>query len=456
MLDGWRNKGHAVFSNLKNIREQTMVLLLLVSVGFYIWLGYFTPRTEFYQLIFLFSILFSIYFFILKQKIDGKLFKQILAFSVLFRLLLFLMVPNLSDDYFRFIWDGMFLANGENPYLILPQDYIKNPEALVSFSLFENLNSPEYFTIYPPICQFVFAIGALLFQENILENILVMRLFLFLSEIGSIALIIKILNHFKLPKQQVLIYALNPLVIIELTGNLHFEALMVFFLVLSFYLFLKNKTFFSAVAFGFAVGVKLIPLVFLPLFFRRMNFKNYLFFCAIVGLSFVLLFLPFINQQLIENIFSSVELYFQSFEFNASIYYIIRWIGFETLGYNIIEMAGKILAISTLIFILIFAFLEKNPSKKNLAKSMLFVLLIYYLLATTVHPWYICVLLLLSVFTNFRFAILWSFLVLLTYATYLTSAYVENLYLVALEYILLLIFLIYELKKSIKKQMLTN
>jgi hypothetical protein len=92
---------------------------------------------------------------------------------------------------------------------------------------------PDYFTGYPPICQFIFGLATKLFGGNLVWSIAVIRLFIIASEIGTIYFLRKILSAFNLPLRNVLIYALNPLVIIELTGNLHMEGVMIFFLVSS-------------------------------------------------------------------------------------------------------------------------------------------------------------------------------------------------------------------------------
>ncbi|MBK7036195.1 MAG: hypothetical protein IPH42_07580 [Bacteroidetes bacterium] len=76
-------------------------------------------------------------------------------------------------------------------------------------------------------------------------------------EAGTILLLPKLLVQLKMPVKYQLIYTLNPLIILELTGNMHFEAIMVFFLVLSIYYLVKQKDIFSAIAFGFAIGSKL-------------------------------------------------------------------------------------------------------------------------------------------------------------------------------------------------------
>jgi len=69
--------------------------------------------------------------------------------------------------------------------------------------------------------------------------------------------------------------------------------------------------------------------------------------------------------------------------------------------------------------------------------------------ATTVHPWYICPLVLLGVAGNWRFPLAWSASVLLSYAAYRVFPYSEIPALIALEYAVLTGTLLWEYKISV-------
>ena len=144
---------------------------------------------------------------------------------------------------------------------------------------------------------------------------------------------------------------------------------------------------------------------------------------------------------------ASLELYFNKFEFNASIYYLVRQWDFRMLGYNNIAVIGPRMAIATFILILGYSVYEYR-NKRLLFDSLLWILLIYFAMATTVHPWYIVTILGVSVFTRKRWPVAWSLLIFLTYAGYGELGYTENYWLIAIEYIGVLIFLIYDLTKS--------
>ena len=143
---------------------------------------------------------------------------------------------------------------------------------------------------------------------------------------------------------------------------------------------------------------------------------------------------------------NSVGLWFRNFEFNASFYYIFREIGYQFRGWNEIAIIGKIMPILTILFLVIITFFRKNASLKQLITAMLFGLSFYYFTTTTMHPWYIATLVILSIFTKYRFSIVWSFVVVLSYQAYANVPWKENLWFICIEYSIVYGFLIWELR----------
>lgn len=426
-------------TNLKSLRDSFKKLILIFSFScLLIWLGYFTPRQSFGQLISLYSALFAVYFFLV------KIFKnpnEVIFLGVFFRLLLLFAVPVLSDDFYRFVWDGRLLTNGINPYTILPADFIKTVDfqnTVENNLIFGKLNSPNFYTVYPPLNQLIFAASATLFKGSLFGNVIALRIFILLAEISLLFILMK--NKYS---DKFNFYSFNPLIIIELTGNLHFEGVVMCFLFLAFYVGVKSRKslVFSSFLFACAVCVKMLPLIFIPLIFKKIGWKKGIFYASMVGVFTALFFLPFLDRMLIEKLFSSVNLYFQKFEFNASIYYLVRAVGFKLFGYNIIGTAGKIMAFVTFSGVLFISW-----KSKNLFVGALAILTLYFAMATTVHPWYVTNLLVIAIFTRFRYPIVWSYIIFLSYATYQTNLYQENLWLVALEYLLVFGMMIYEFK----------
>lgn len=435
---------------------KTPLIYVLVSGIIYYLFGYTVARTNALPLIGFYTLLFLLAYFL--KTSGGFNFRFLVISAILLRLLFLFAIPNLSQDFYRFIWDGRMSFEGFNPYIFTPNVFIQNGEFPVhqAQELYNGMGSlsAKHYTNYPPLNQFCFFIAALFSGKSILGSVVVMRLIIILADIGIIYFGKKLLEGFKLPSSRIWWYALNPFIIIELTGNLHFEGVMLFFLIWALYLLQQNKWKWAAVVFACSISVKLIPLMFLPLFFwwflqknknstqKKWTFiylklKNLtLFYVIIIGVT-ILLFLPFISTEFIGNYSKTVGLWFTNFEFNASVYYLARAIGYKLTGYNQIGVIGKILPIITILIILGFSLLKKNYSTQILINTIVLVFSCYLFLSTTVHPWYLATIVLFCVFTEYRFPIIWSFVIILSYLSYLSIGNAdksENLWLITLEY----------------------
>ena len=430
------------------------IALLSVSalyVGVTIWFGYTVERSNFLLLLAVFFALFITFLFTVRLADNRKKVITLIAFGLLARLSLLGMIPNLSDDFYRFIWDGVLLANGVNPFEQLPSYYMQKsygvPGNLVpglSSTLFVGMNSPDYYTIYPPISQAVYWLGAKLFGGDIFANVVVMRTVIIVAETVTLVYMVKILRYFSRDVKWVLLYALNPLVILELTGNLHFEAVMIAFLVAGYYYLLQKKYLLAFLLLALSINTKLVPLMLLPYIAFSLGWKKTIQMSSVVGLATVLCHIPFYDLSFVENFFSSIELYFQTFEFNASIYYVIRWIGYQVKGYNIIATAGIYLAAASTLGIVTISWFYRDQKLRNFPTVVILSLSVYYFLSTVVHPWYITTLIAFVPFAGNLYPIVWSLLLPLSYHVYRTPAYTEWLWLVSLEYIFVYTFFVAE------------
>ncbi len=395
--------------------------------------------------------------------------------AILFRLIFLFAIPNLSQDFYRFIWDGRMILEGINPFISIPETFVEKGNIPISqgMELYRGMGqlSGSHYTNYPPVNQFNFLIAAVFSNTSIVGAVIIMRLQMILADIGIIYFGKKILKQLNLPHHLIFLYALNPLIIIELTGNLHFESVMLVFLVWSLHLLLKGRWIWSAIILGLSVSVKLIPLLFLPLFFqwftsrislpsqtnvsiktqvRKTSFSwvglsKLVLFVMIVVFVNIILFIPFVSTDLVNSYSGTIGLWFQNFEFNASLYYIARAIGYTYRGWNEIAIIGKMMPALTCLFLIIITFFRKNRSPKQLISALLLGLTCYYVATTTVHPWYLAPLVLLSVFTTYRYPLVWSVVIVLSYNAYGNELWEENLWLVGLEYLFVYGMLIWEI-----------
>ena len=453
--------------------------MAVTLLGFYAAFAYDLERHDFTRLISLYAGAFFLsYKLIPLLKFN---FKILLFLGIVARLVFLMAIPNLSQDYFRFLWDGRLLAEGLNPYLNTPDQWQALGQLPITQAqeLLDGMGalSRKHFSNYPPLNQFFFWLSGVLSGNSILGGILVLRLSCFAADLGLLWIGRKLLKQLNLPEHQIFWYFLNPFIIIELTGNLHFEGVMLFFLLASLYLLFRGNWFWSALLMGLSFSVKLLPLLMLPVFFQYLitvhsktkepskPFKHLtekplqslwklVRYYAVVIVVFIFSFAPFLTEELVAHFSQTIGLWFQKFEFNASVYYIIRWIGFQVKGYNIIASAGKILPVVVIFGLLLLALFRKSYSKQQLMSTLLLGTSLYFLCATTVHPWYVATPLVLSVFTRYRFALVWSFVVFLSYSAYKIDRVDENLWLVAAEYLVVIGFFIWELssKKTLKIQ----
>ncbi|RMZ50472.1 mannosyltransferase [Flavobacteriaceae bacterium PRS1] len=448
------------------------LLLVVSSVLFYFSFGYDLLRTDYTKLIILYVVLFFLFYKLVQISKHNLKFLALIAFG--FRAIFILAIPNLSQDFYRFIWDGRMILEGINPYLFTPESFISVGEFPFEQAkeLYEGMGSLSagHYSNYPPVNQLCFVIAGLFAGKSILGSVLVMRLIIITADFGTLCFGKRLLEKLNIPVHNIFWYILNPFIIIELTGNLHFEALMIFFLVWSLYLLHSGKWKFAALIFALSVSVKLIPLLFLPLFYqwfvRKKSVGNEIatsqvslkalwipasagmtklvgFYC-IIGITSLLLFLPFYSSEFITNYTQTVALWFNNFEFNASIYYVAREIGYLYRGWNEIAIIGKIIPIIAVLFVLVVTFFRKNNTIAEIITAMLLVLSFYYFTTTTVHPWYIATLLILSVFTKYMFPLVWSFVIILSYLAYANRDNAENLWITGLEYLVVYSVFIWE------------
>lgn len=439
---------------LKHI-YRTPLLLVVVSLVFYYSFAYQLDRSDFIKL---FGLYAGLFFFFYKLVHTNTLnFKVLFWIGIACRAVFIFSIPNLSQDFYRFLWDGRLLVQGINPYLSTPDAFIAQadvvvPQAQQLINGMGTLNA-SHFSNYPPLSQSIYAIAALLAGKSILNSIIVLRILLIAADVGTVLLGKKLLEKLKMPTHHIFWYFLNPFIIIELSGNLHFEGVMVFFLVTALYFLIVKKWMWSAIFLSLSVATKLIPLLFLPLlipyFLSQFSskiaaFKKLTLYYLMIFGTVLLLFFPFLSEGFVQNFSKTISLWFVTFEFNASVYYLIRWIGFKTVGWNIIGSVGKILPVLVVLFLMYFSFFKKVKDLRKLLILMLFGICFYFLLSTTVHPWYLAIPLVLSVFTNHQFMLVWSFMIVLSYSAYGESGFSENLWLVALEYAVVISFFVWE------------
>ena len=219
----------------------------------------------------------------------------------------FLRVPaGADDDIHRYVWDGRLQRLGYNPYLVVPSDSavqsLHTPET-------RNLNNPDLPSPYPAGAQLFFrAVTA------IQESTFVLKVAFVVCEFGIVFVLLDLLRCTGRGPHLVLAFVWNPLLAIEVAGSGHIDIVGALLLVVSAAALLRRWRATAAVGLGLAIAVKFLPVVLLPLYWKRVRIRDAALAAAVVGL----LYLPFLNHGRIP--IGSLGTYVQNFRFNGPVF----------------------------------------------------------------------------------------------------------------------------------------
>jgi alpha-1,6-mannosyltransferase len=213
--------------------------------------------------------------------------------------------PGADDDIHRYVWDGRLQRLGYNPYIVVPSDPawkgLHTPET-------RNLNNPDLPSPYPAGAQLFFRA-----VTSIQESTFALKVAFVICEL-AIILVLLDLERRKQGAHLVLAFAWNPLLAIEVAGSGHIDIVGALLLLLSAAALRRRWRATAAVGLGLAVAVKLLPVVLLPLYWKRVRIRDAVLAAAVVGLLYV----PFLNHGRIP--IGSLGTYVQTFRFNGPVF----------------------------------------------------------------------------------------------------------------------------------------
>ena len=216
-------------------------------------------------------------------------------FAILFRLILIFTPPTLSDDMYRYVWDGRVQAQGISPYAFPPA--ASQLEYLRDNTVWSHINRKESVTVYPAGAEIVYAVLWKIFPDRVRGYQIAMMVGDMLAGI----LLILLLRTLKLPATRAVIYLWNPLVIFETAHAAHIDGIVLPFLIAAFLARTKNRDTLTGIFLGFATAIKLYPIVLLPALWRtrdeqkhwHRNWQTPLAFSAAV----IVPYLPYLRQD---------------------------------------------------------------------------------------------------------------------------------------------------------------
>ena len=287
-----------------------------------------------------------------------------LGLAALWHLPFLITPPGLDDDIHRYLWDGRVQRLGYNPYVVVPSDPVL---AGLHTAETRTLNHPDLASPYPA--------GAELFFRAVTaihESVFALKVAFVVCDFAIVLVLLDILRRSGQGLHWVLAYAWHPLLAIEVAGSGHIDIVGVLLLLASVAALGRRWRAIAAVAFGLAVAVKLLPIVLLPLYWKRVRVRD----GALAGVVLGLLYIPFLNHGRIA--IGSLGTYAHSFRFNDPVFAMLERVASPEVVVGLAVLVGFLTAVWM-------------RSKSELLSSDAFAwpMAASLLCAPVVYPWYL-------------------------------------------------------------------
>jgi alpha-1,6-mannosyltransferase len=287
-----------------------------------------------------------------------------LVLAALWHLPFLMAQPGPDDDIHRYLWDGHIQRLGYNPYLVVPSDPalsgLHTPETRM-------LNNPDLPSPYPA--------GAELFFRAVTaihESVFALKVAFVLCDFAIVLILLDLLRRSGQGPHWVLAYAWNPLLATEVASSGHIDIVGVLLLLVSIAALGRRWRAVAALAFGLAVAVKLLPIVLLPLYWRRVRMRDGALAAVVVGL----LYIPFINHGRIP--IGSLGTYVQSFRFNDPVFAMLERVMAPQIVVGVAVLVGFLTAIWL-----------RSKAPAGSSDAFAWPMAASLLCAPVVYPWYL-------------------------------------------------------------------
>ncbi|MCU1225071.1 MAG: hypothetical protein JWQ42_3164 [Edaphobacter sp.] len=301
--------------------------------------------------------------------------------------------PGIDDDIHRYVWDGRLQRLGYNPYIVVPSD----PAA-------KGLHTPETRTLNNPDLPSPYPAGAQLFFRAVTavhESIFAVKVAFVVCDLAIVLVLLDVLRGRRRGAHLVLAFAWNPLLAIEVAGSGHIDIVGALLLLVSAAALERRWRATAAVALGLAIAVKFLPIVLLPLYWKRVRIRD----AALAAAVFGLLYLPFLNHGRIP--IGSLGTYLQSWRFNGPVFAALDQVAPPRLLVGLAVLVG-----------LVIATWLRSTSPEWSPGAFAWPMAAALLCAPAVFPWYLLWLLPFLTSTSTLLIIVWSVSIIPVYVNW--------------------------------------
>lgn len=297
----------------------------------------------------------------------------IVVAGFVFRATVFLSPPSLSDDAYRYLWDGRVQAAGISPYAHAPDDPALAPLRDVNHA---SINHKDVPTIYPPLAQLAFYVAA-----RAAPTLTVQRAVFLGFDAGIVFLLIRHLRRRGLPAERVLLYAWNPLVLVEFASSGHVDSLALLCVLAGLYAAERGRASSAGAMWGLAFLGKLAAFPLIPWMVVKARARGTLTAFAIVVASGYAAYFIWPETDLRRNLFGGTATYARDWYFNAGLYPLLE---------RITHASGVTLRVSLFSLVAALAFwLAARLRQDQVLAYTGIVFSAVLAVSPVVHPWYV-------------------------------------------------------------------
>lgn len=418
-----------------------LVFLLLAAYGL---LGYLIKPNDILYISIILGVVFSIYFYLISFTHDKNEVSTLLWFSMIFRLVFLFAIPIFSVDYIRFLFDGKLILNGFNPYLYSPEQVLAGNTIVPSnlfADFFSGLATNKKYSLAFPLVQYFKVLPAYFVEINPIISLVLLRLPILIADFILFKFLIKLLDKLSLSYNGILVYALNPLVIIGLMANISFIGVMLCLFVVGLYFLIQNKWIHALVLITASSVFSVFSVVLLPLIFKKIGLAKSIIFMVLIAIIITLFSIPFYQTGMIDVLIANLKSNISTPKFNFGLTNVFEW------------FTGKSHIIIPVLFLL--ALFSISISRANdwgsVIKGMMFCVTTVILLSFNIKPHYFIILVLFSsLIQEYNYAIIWSLIAFVNYANFALK-FEQNYWIMPLEFSILLILFLLDLFGKTKK-----
>jgi len=351
---------YLVAVRLQDLREHTVEFLIIYGFAFLFYAG-------------------ATVLALTAQRTSRNELIAIFVFAILIQGVLIFTRPTLSDDMYRYVWDGRVQAQGISPYQYPPRApelaYLRDAE------IYPSINRKPAVTIYPPAAEAAYALLWRIWPDNV-------RWFQIASAAGGVlagALLVGLLRDLGRPTSRTIIYLWSPLLAFETAHAAHLDGLVLPFLVGAWWARVREHDGLVGILLGVATAMKLYPILLLPVLWRSRDRQGWWRTPLAFGITVILFYLPYIWVSGSQVLGFLPKYFRETFNISPLVSHLDKYL--NRIG---MDTPNNLLVLSLLILTIVYVWMliKPAPDPETALRRCIWPIGVITLLSTNLFSWY--------------------------------------------------------------------